>query len=58
MDQDGQSTGDAYVEFATANNAEKALQKHKEKIGHRWDLTAVVVVYYGGYYIIGWTVGI
>jgi len=36
MDQDGRPTGDAYVEFTTADDAEKALLKHKEKIGHRY----------------------
>ena len=42
LDQDGRCTGDAYVQFASPKEAEQALQKHKEKIGHRWD-----VVYYG-----------
>ena len=42
LDQDGRCTGDAYVQFASPKDAEQALQKHKEKIGHRWD-----VVYYG-----------
>ena len=37
LDQDGRCTGDAYVEFQTPAEAEKALQKHKEKIGHRWE---------------------
>jgi len=32
----GRSTGEAFVQFVDRENAEKALQKHKEKIGHRW----------------------
>ncbi|XP_071829839.1 heterogeneous nuclear ribonucleoprotein H-like isoform X2 [Apostichopus japonicus] len=29
-------TGEAYVRFATKEEAEKSLKKHKEKIGHRY----------------------
>ncbi|UYV70363.1 HNRNPH1 [Cordylochernes scorpioides] len=32
----GKQTGDAYVEFKTSTSAEMALQKHREKIGHRY----------------------
>lgn len=32
----GRSTGEAYVQFVNKDVAERALQKHKEKIGHRY----------------------
>lgn len=36
MDYQGRSTGEAFVQFATKEIAEKALGKHKERIGHRY----------------------
>ena len=36
-DYQGRSTGEAYVQFVNKEVAERALEKHKEKIGHRWD---------------------
>lgn len=36
MDQDGRASGDAYVEFASSQDVDEALKKHKEKMGHRW----------------------
>lgn len=36
QDYAGRCTGVAYVQFVDKENAEKALLKHKEKIGHRW----------------------
>ena len=36
-DRQGRSTGEAYVQFATQEIAERALGKHKERIGHRWE---------------------
>jgi heterogeneous nuclear ribonucleoprotein F/H len=35
-DNSGRPTGEAYVQFVNKETAEKALLKHKEKIGHRW----------------------
>ncbi|XP_008486469.2 heterogeneous nuclear ribonucleoprotein H2-like, partial [Diaphorina citri] len=32
----GRPTGEAYVQFVDKETAERALQKHKEKIGHRY----------------------
>jgi len=36
MDQDGRPSGEAYVEFTSPDQVEKALAKNKEKIGHRY----------------------
>ena len=36
QDHQGRTTGDAYVQFANHNISERAVDKHKEKIGHRW----------------------
>ena len=36
MDQDGRASGDAYVEFASSQDVDEALKKHKDKMGHRW----------------------
>ncbi|XP_045467613.1 heterogeneous nuclear ribonucleoprotein H2-like [Harmonia axyridis] len=35
-DYSGRSSGEAYVQFVNKDVAEKALQKHREKIGHRY----------------------
>lgn len=36
IDLSGRSTGEAYVQFVSKDVAERALLKHKEKIGHRY----------------------
>lgn len=35
VDSDGRETGEAYVEFTKAEEAEKALYKDRQMIGHR-----------------------
>lgn len=35
-DYSGRSSGEAYVQFANREVAERALQKHRDKIGHRY----------------------
>jgi hypothetical protein len=37
-DYSGRSSGEAYVQFVNKEVAEKALLKHREKIGHRWGM--------------------
>lgn len=37
LDEDGRTTGDAFVEFASPDIASQALKKNKETIGHRWE---------------------
>ncbi|XP_013408423.1 heterogeneous nuclear ribonucleoprotein H3 [Lingula anatina] len=36
QDGQGRTTGDAYVQFASPDLAERALEKHKKTIGHRY----------------------
>lgn len=49
-DYTGRSTGEAYVQFVNKDVAERALQKHKEKIGHRWGLMLELWVWVYSYY--------
>lgn len=34
-DYQGRSSGEAYVQFSSKNDAERALEKNKQSIGHR-----------------------
>ena len=36
QDGQGRNTGEAYVQFANKEIAEKALEKNKQTMGHRW----------------------
>merc|ERR1719209_1617320 len=36
MDQDGRPSGEAYIEFASLEAREQAMEKNKEKIRHRY----------------------
>ncbi len=33
----GRAAGDGFVQFTSPDLVDRALEKHKEKIGHRWD---------------------
>ena len=33
--EDGRETGEAYVQFCSSEDAEKALERHKLRIDHR-----------------------
>lgn len=35
VDMAGRSTGEAFVQFVDPNTAERAMEKHMERIGHR-----------------------
>jgi len=36
-DGQGRAAGDGYVQFTSPEVVDQALEKHKEKIGHRWE---------------------
>jgi len=36
-DGQGRAAGDGYVQFTSPESVDRALEKHKEKIGHRWE---------------------
>lgn len=36
MDRTGRASGEAFVQFESTEDCEKALKRNMEKIGHRW----------------------
>lgn len=36
-DGQGRAAGDGFVQFTSPEQVDLALEKHKEKIGHRWE---------------------
>ena len=36
-DGQGRAAGDGFVQFTAPELVDRALEKHKEKIGHRWE---------------------
>lgn len=36
LDRSGRASGEAFVQFDTEADCEKALKRNLEKIGHRW----------------------
>jgi hypothetical protein len=36
-DHMGRAAGDGFVQFTSPDLVDRALEKHKEKIGHRWE---------------------
>ena len=46
VDSDGRETGEAYVEFTKADDAENALHKDRQTIGHRLDISLVKTCIY------------
>ena len=36
-DGQGRAAGDGFVQFTSPEQVDQALEKHKEKIGHRWE---------------------
>ena len=36
-DYQGRSSGEAFVRFSNRTSAERALERNKERIGHRWE---------------------
>ena len=48
LDEMGRQNGEAYVQFAQSAQADQALLKHKERMGHRWGEEASMSPLSGG----------
>lgn len=44
-DTAGRSNGEAYVQFKNVENADLALKKHREKIGHRLIIIIFIILH-------------
>ena len=42
MNESGRQTGEAYVIFSSSEEAERSLEKHKDRIGARCDAACVL----------------
>ena len=51
VDSDGRETGEAYVEFVKPEDAEKALYKDRQMIGHRY----TCVTEFHSTVVLGWS---
>jgi len=55
-DGQGRAAGDGYVQFTSPELVDQALEKHKEKIGHRWEDCMPVHIWVCGNWLIVTTV--
>jgi len=52
-DFQGRAAGDGFVQFTSPDLVDQALEKHKEKIGHRWEDCVQSISGSGNWLIIG-----